>query len=1093
MNGDNKSQFKSGLNHQNGVHQPSNQQATQANTTSFTLDSITQAVQILYSQNIKPSQIREVQRWLTKAQRCAQAWQIGFQLLTSKNLNVEVQHFGAAMITEKIRYHFSEIPNSESINLRDQLLQQIIIYSNDKTRRIVLTKLCLALASLASQMIPKVFEAESSQDEEESSGGLGNLDNDKEGEKLWPAVIKSLMEFFKQHDMLSALLDLLTVMAEELRDGSKTWLVLSKRDRSLVRSEMLKDSPMVINLLIQILSHNSVEHQTIACKCFSAWLQLGIGVQHSLTLLQICINLCLTKDPEEFIAFEECCECIQYAFCTPDSFQYQNTLVQLLPRITQFDKLLQKSIQDQNESICLAVTRLICGIGENHSLLILQHFDNRNLHPSGLGRFFIELVMQCTSNKLQYPLDEKSTPLTFSFWYGLQDEYSVRAHEWCQVIPTMKAELDHVFYRLVDVLTVKSIHPDFETENWSKDEREEFRVYRVDVSDTLMYTFNVLEMKMVEFLANRVLHFSNEFLKNPENIKNWQYLESYMTSFSGVAEGAELESISRLIGLVIQVVSQVSQKNCNILLKEAVLNTIGSLTDYIAENPEPALSHFLPIILKQFDPENIDDSSDNQKQAYFTDPDSKTDDSSNSVVLTSILTLKRICREASFGIRTHTQLILLSVKKSLDSGKHSQNQMAWLMQCAGHALSVIPDSNECQNWVENLLVSSCSHLEQICNSDNNLILLNRNLVLNIVGNLRHFFTTIDRGTLRKYELEMAAIEKNYKEFNENGGGDNGFGLNEISSNNDQSDQDALRVDDATLELEWKPLINVLQNVVPLLEKVMIVYNTDDDVIRDCSIFFDRLARNLDQFFQPILTRVVDTIIKVFQINPHKNIIELCEYTSLIHFESQAAKNLLGAICVTITERYSNGGMSFVENNPEVCLEFCSALSMIMRKKFEIFVMILSLNDGNAARVFFEMLLDCLKHETDESLVRTSSCFLSDYWRHACGKHAACKQLGVHYMNQTLNICLAAITGKCTKVCLEYIADLLFQISKASFNEFNTAIREQFNNIFLQNEASNANHFQRYLMQMIKERSNKHRFRENIREWSLLCREILGSC
>jgi len=116
-----------------------------------------------------------------------------------------------------------------------------------------------------------------------------------------------------------------------------------------------------------------------------------------------------------------------------------------------------------------------------------------------------------------------------------------------------------------------------------------------------------------------------------------------------------------------------------------------------------------------------------------------------------------------------------------------------------------------------------------------------------------------------------------------------------------------------------------------------------------------------------------------------------------------------------------------------------------------------------------------------------------HWRHACGKHAACKQLGVHYMNQTLNICLAAITGKCTKVCLEYIADLLFQISKASFNEFNLAIREQFNQIFLQNEASNANHFQRYLMQMIKERSNKHRFRENIREWSLLCREILGSC
>ena len=137
--------------------------------------------------------------------------------------------------------------------------------------------------------------------------------------------------------------------------------------------------------------------------------------------------------------------------------------------------------------MCLALTRLICGIGENHSLLILQHFDNRALHQQGLGRFFIELVMMCTSNKLQYPLEEKSTPLTFSFWYGLQDEYSVRAQEWQQTCPTIKAELDHIFYRLIDTLTVKSIHPDFDANNWSKDEREEFRVYRVDVSDTLMY------------------------------------------------------------------------------------------------------------------------------------------------------------------------------------------------------------------------------------------------------------------------------------------------------------------------------------------------------------------------------------------------------------------------------------------------------------------------------------------------------------------------------------------------------------------------------------------------------------------------------
>ena len=129
------------------------QPQNQTQTPEFTLENIKQAINLLYS-NQNPEQISIVNKFLQTAQRSKIAWDIAFVLIED-NESIMTQHYGASTLTEKIRYHFNEIPQEMLNELRDKILEKIVQTGENGKCKIITTKLCVALASLASQMIAK--------------------------------------------------------------------------------------------------------------------------------------------------------------------------------------------------------------------------------------------------------------------------------------------------------------------------------------------------------------------------------------------------------------------------------------------------------------------------------------------------------------------------------------------------------------------------------------------------------------------------------------------------------------------------------------------------------------------------------------------------------------------------------------------------------------------------------------------------------------------------------------------------------------------------------------------------------------------------
>ena len=152
----------------------------------FTLENIKQAIHLLYSSNQHPDKIKDINKFLQQAQRSKNAWEIAFTLIES-NESVMVQHYGASTLTEKVRYHFSEIPEDFLTELRDKILEKIVTTSATPGFKIVTIKLCVALASLASQMVAK---------------------------NTWTNIVQFTVEYFITHQKTVAMLKFLTLFIE---------------------------------------------------------------------------------------------------------------------------------------------------------------------------------------------------------------------------------------------------------------------------------------------------------------------------------------------------------------------------------------------------------------------------------------------------------------------------------------------------------------------------------------------------------------------------------------------------------------------------------------------------------------------------------------------------------------------------------------------------------------------------------------------------------------------------------------------------------------------------------------------------------------
>lgn len=344
-------------------------------------------VEIVVTEFYRSGSYHQHNDWLTRCQLCPEAWSFGWELINPTK-NPEVQFFGANTIATKVSKCLGEIPEAQIPELQQKLLSMLSLYAQQGPK-IVLTRLCVAVASLVNQTLPD----------------------------RWQQPIASLITMF-QAEMeskglayLNVLLELLTIIPEEFATAS----MLQSR-RSVVRNYLGSDLNLVLGLLNKVFSQANMDSESMlhSIKCLQSWVQFGVPNENIEPLFD---RLMATLQDDELYdsSLDAMCSIVSH----PNTHKHPNTMKRILTRIMQLQPMLHKLIAEESFEMAMPLATLFITYGESHSRMLLDWtVESQEGAQCVLG--LITAIFAVSSCPAQFPLQETISEMPFGFWYIFQ-------------------------------------------------------------------------------------------------------------------------------------------------------------------------------------------------------------------------------------------------------------------------------------------------------------------------------------------------------------------------------------------------------------------------------------------------------------------------------------------------------------------------------------------------------------------------------------------------------------------------------------------------------------------------------------------------
>ncbi|ORZ07309.1 armadillo-type protein [Lobosporangium transversale] len=450
---------------------------------------------------------KSAQEYLHNLQKEPFAWELAPRLLSSQSENS--QFFGAHTYQVKIARDWKTIPEDRIEWVRGELIRWIARYSNGPA--FIRTKLCLALSAYAIRAVPTYWSDFIRSFYQDLHAHLNqNIDG----------------VFMSQQAMEAALLDFMTIVAEELSRAE-----IEPMQRSRLSGEVSTGIPLIMSFIQKILVGNDSASKQKALICFKSWVQYGVAFDVIQPVLGLALNSLLHDE-----TFDAAADVWSEIMSSTAAAKHQNTVCEGLMPCFASEWARAKhleSIQAENEDISKSLCQLLSTFGDNFSDWIAARFLRSDIVV------YLEMMMGFAGFPGYYAEDETISDLTLNFWYMLQESLSelqpddaddedqggMMSHESLdddrhvilstissassitglnkESLQTIKEASVHVYTRLAEVLRKKLEYPPHkEWISWARDIRQEFTGHRQEIADTLINSYHVLHDQILSLLID---------------------------------------------------------------------------------------------------------------------------------------------------------------------------------------------------------------------------------------------------------------------------------------------------------------------------------------------------------------------------------------------------------------------------------------------------------------------------------------------------------------------------------------------------------------------------------------------------------------
>ncbi|CAL1398449.1 unnamed protein product [Linum trigynum] len=626
---------------------------------------VAQAVQVLNHDAQSCNRVAANQ-WLVQFQQTGCAWEVATSILTTDHLhrhlpslvsNSEVEFFAAQILKRKIHSEGHYLQSGPKRALLNALLLAAKRFSAGPPQ--LLTQICLALAALI----------------------LSSVDDEKPIEQLF----YSLQTLQNDDDGNVAVLEMLTVLPEEVADTRSTDSSISFFQRSQYGQELLSRTPMVLEFLLEqtLKKYNGIvqlhERDRKILRCLLSWVRAGCFSdisQDSLPthpLLNFVFNSLQVSSSFD-LAIEVLIELAS---------RHEGLQQILLYRIHFLkDVLLLSAINNGDEKVISGLACLMSEIGQAAPSLIVEASVEALALADGL--------LRCVG----YPSEDwEIADSTLQFWSSLASYILGLDASGAVDKKHVEAIFSSIFLTLVDALLLRA-----QVDEATFNDRSGV----LELPDGLVhFRMNLVELMVDMCQLVRPPRFVQKLLFGawpPANvIIPWKEVETKLFALNVVSEVVLLEGQMFDISSIMQLVTMLSTWPVDDLsgfmgvVRRSLTDVVGSYSKWISASP--ANSRPLLLFLAAGISENH-----------------------SSTACTSAL--RRFCEESSPVIYEPANLeILVWVGEALEKRHLPLDDEEEVISAISSILGSVPNEELKYNLLARLLSSSYDALRKLINED----------------------------------------------------------------------------------------------------------------------------------------------------------------------------------------------------------------------------------------------------------------------------------------------------------------------------------------------------------------------------------------
>ncbi|KAK7101271.1 hypothetical protein V1264_024075 [Littorina saxatilis] len=282
----------------------------------------------------------------------------------------------------------------------------------------------------------------------------------------------------------------------------------------------------------------------------------------------------------------------------------------------------------------------------------------------------------------------------------------------------------------------------------------------------------------------------------------------------------------------------------------------------------------------------------------------------------------------------------------------------------------------------------------------------------------------------------------------------------------------------------KPVFVVMQQIVPTIQELVTKWKTEPTVVEAVSELFKKSLSVLMTDFKPLANNVATMMIEMYETTPHASVLDVARQIVLL-FGSDTSfthyiNTLLNVICNKTLQAFPR-----VLDEPDVVEAFMIFIANLLKKTRSLLV---------SSGVNLEAVLKTgvVTMSVPELCVVKASCFLVIEFLNAGYEEESIKSVVNNNMHLIVDRVMRAIGGEAVRQTTEIMSDVLFACFKFHFPVLNTTLRACLQTEGYPSPRAQQEDKENFLKTFMSDKNNKRKMRDQVKEFSLLCRGLLGT-